>query len=161
MNHLSDSDSLSDRLRYNEKMFETKKFKIYENFMQKNSAIRILCVIDVMRLNMNILDVNIIIQWKKSFNIRTLMQRADRVVKEFDRFDEFIWFHFVWCKKEKVVMSIRDSKLSQFRQVMNINDTSDSKFELNEKKKKNEKKDNNLIKKLKLNSAFLWKTISD
>jgi hypothetical protein len=42
-------------------MFETKKFKIYENFMQKNSAIQIFCVIDVMRLSMNIFDVNIII----------------------------------------------------------------------------------------------------
>ncbi len=46
---------------YNEKMFETKKFKIYENFMQEDFNIRILCVTNVMRLDMNILDVNIII----------------------------------------------------------------------------------------------------
>jgi superfamily II DNA helicase RecQ len=57
------SNQVNQTIRcYNEKMFETKKFKIYENFMQKNSAIRILCVTDVMRLDMNILDVNIIIQ---------------------------------------------------------------------------------------------------
>ncbi len=57
------SNQVNQAIRcYNEKMFETKKLKIYENFMQKNSAIRILCVIDVMRLSMNILDVNIIIQ---------------------------------------------------------------------------------------------------
>ncbi len=47
-------------------MFEIEKFKIYENFMQEDSIIRILCVTDVMKLDMNILvmnilDVNIII----------------------------------------------------------------------------------------------------
>jgi hypothetical protein len=47
---------------YNEKMFETKKLKIYENFMKEDSTIRILCATNVMRLDMNILDVNIIIQ---------------------------------------------------------------------------------------------------
>jgi hypothetical protein len=47
---------------YNEKMFETKKFKIYENFMQEDFTIRILCVTNVMKFDMNILDVNIIIQ---------------------------------------------------------------------------------------------------
>ncbi len=57
------SNQVNQAIRdFNEKMFETKIFKIYENFMQKNSAIRIFCVIDVMKLNMNILDVNIIIQ---------------------------------------------------------------------------------------------------
>ncbi len=85
---------------YNEKMFKTKKFKIYENFMKKDFIIRILCVTNVMKLDINILDVNIIIQWKKSFNMRALMQRIDRVAKKLNRFDEFIWFHFVWCKKK-------------------------------------------------------------
>ncbi len=47
---------------YNKKMFETKKLNIYENFMKKDFIIRIFCVIDVMKLNMNIFDVNIIIQ---------------------------------------------------------------------------------------------------
>jgi hypothetical protein len=47
---------------YNEKMFEIEKFKIYENFMREDFIIRILCVTNVMRLDMNILDVNIIIQ---------------------------------------------------------------------------------------------------
>jgi hypothetical protein len=150
------SNQINQTIRcYNAKMFEIKKFEIYENFMQKNSAIRIFCVIDVMKLNMNILDVNIIIQWKKSFNMRTLMQRADRVVRKFDRLDEFIWFHFVWCKEEKVVMSARDSKLNQLRQVMNMNDKFDSKFELNEEKREKQKKNNNLIKKFKWNSALL------
>jgi hypothetical protein len=113
-------------------MFEIEKLKIYENFMQKDFIIRILCVTDVMKLDMNILDVNTIIQWKKSFNMRALMQRADRVAKEFDRFDEFIWFYFVWCKEERVAMSTRDSEFNQLRQIMNIDDKSDSKFEVNE-----------------------------
>jgi hypothetical protein len=46
---------------YNEKMFEIKKLKIYENFMQEDFNIRILCVTNVIKLDMNILDVNIII----------------------------------------------------------------------------------------------------
>jgi superfamily II DNA helicase RecQ len=110
------SNQVNQAIRdFNEKMFETKIFKIYENFMQKNSAIRIFCVIDVMKLNMNILDVNIIIQWKKSFNMQTLMQRVDRVVRKSDCLDEFIWFHLVWCKEEKAVMSTRDSEFNQLR----------------------------------------------
>jgi hypothetical protein len=80
---------------YNEKMFKTKKFNIYENFMKKNFIIRILCVIDVMKLSINILNVNIIIQWKKSSIMRALMQRVDRVAKKFDHLDKFIWFHLV------------------------------------------------------------------
>jgi hypothetical protein len=83
------------------------------------------------------------------------MQRVDRVVKEFDRFDEFTWFYFVWCKEKRAVMSIRDSEFNQLRQMMNMNDKFDSKFELNEKKEKNKKKDNNSIKKFKWNNALL------
>jgi superfamily II DNA or RNA helicase len=97
---------------YNEKMFEIEKLKIYENFMRENFTIRILCVTDVMKFDMNILDVNIIIQWKKSSNMRALMQRADRVARKFDRFDEFIWFHFVWCKKKEIAMSTRNSEFN-------------------------------------------------
>jgi hypothetical protein len=97
---------------YNKKMFEIEKLKIYKNFMQEDFIIRILCVTNVMRLDMNILDVNIIIQWKKSFNMRALMQRTDRVAKKFDHFDEFIWFHFVWCKKKKIAMSTRSLKFN-------------------------------------------------
>jgi hypothetical protein len=45
---------------YNEKMFEIEKLKIYKNFMREDFIIRILCVTNVMKLDMNILDVNII-----------------------------------------------------------------------------------------------------
>ncbi len=72
--------------------------------------------------------------------MRTLMQRVNRVVRESDRLDEFIWFHLVWCKEERAVMSARDSKLSQLRQMMNMNDKSNLKFELNEEKEKKQKK---------------------
>jgi hypothetical protein len=58
--------------------------------MKKDFIIRILCVTNVMKFDMNILDVNIIIQWKKSFNMRVLMQRVDRVAKKLNRFNEFI-----------------------------------------------------------------------
>jgi hypothetical protein len=37
-------------------------------------------------------------------------------------------------------MSARDSKLSQLRQMMNMNDKSNLKFELNEEKEKKQKK---------------------
>ncbi len=47
---------------YNEKMSNFKKIKIYEDFSQLDFVIRILCVIDVLRLKMNIVDVNLIIQ---------------------------------------------------------------------------------------------------
>jgi hypothetical protein len=36
--------------------------RIYEDFSQFDFVIRILCVINVMRLKMNIIDVNLIIQ---------------------------------------------------------------------------------------------------
>ncbi len=146
---------------YNKKMFESKKFKIYENFMQRDFNIRILCVMNVMKLDMNILDVNIIIQWKKSFNMRTLMQRADRVAKESNRFDEFIWFHFVWCKEKRVATSTRDLKFNQLRQIMNINDKFNSKFELNEQKKRNKRKNNNSTKKFRWSNVLWWKMIFD
>jgi hypothetical protein len=47
---------------YNEKMSNFEKIKIYEDFSQLNFVIRILCVIDILRLRMNIIDVNLIIQ---------------------------------------------------------------------------------------------------
>ncbi len=46
---------------YNEKMSNFEKIRIYEDFSQFDFVIRILCVIDVMRLKMNIIDVNLII----------------------------------------------------------------------------------------------------
>ncbi len=47
---------------YNEKMSNFEKIKIYEDFSQLDFVIRILCVIDVLKLKMNIIDVNLIIQ---------------------------------------------------------------------------------------------------
>ncbi len=47
---------------YNEKMSNFEKIRIYEDFSQFDFVIRILCVTDVMKLKMNIVDVNLIIQ---------------------------------------------------------------------------------------------------
>jgi superfamily II DNA helicase RecQ len=56
-------DQIEKEIRcYNEKMSNFEKTRIYEDFSQFDFVIRILCVIDVMRLKMNIIDVNLIIQ---------------------------------------------------------------------------------------------------
>jgi hypothetical protein len=56
-------DQIEKKIKcYNEKMSNFEKIKIYENFSQLDFVIRILCVIDVLRLKMNIIDVNLIIQ---------------------------------------------------------------------------------------------------
>jgi hypothetical protein len=55
-------DQIEKKIKcYNEKMSNFEKIRIYENFSQFDFVIRILCVIDVMKLNMNIVDVNLII----------------------------------------------------------------------------------------------------
>ncbi len=46
---------------YNEKMSNFEKIRVYENFSQFDFVIRILCVIDVIKLKMNIINVNLII----------------------------------------------------------------------------------------------------
>ncbi len=104
---------------YNEKMLNFEKIRIYEDFSQFDFVIRILCVIDVMKLKMNIVDVNLIIQWKKSFNLWTLMQRIDRTTKNSNRIDEFIWFHSKWCKKKKSIRFNFVVESNQFRIVTN------------------------------------------
>jgi hypothetical protein len=56
-------DQIEKKIRcYNEKMSNFEKIRIYEDFSQLDFVIRILCVIDVLRLRMNIIDVNLIIQ---------------------------------------------------------------------------------------------------
>ncbi len=54
-------------------------------------------------------------------------------------------------------MSIRDSKFSQFRQVMNMNDKSDSKFELNEEKREKQKKRQQLDRKIQMKQRVFMK----
>jgi hypothetical protein len=95
-------------------MSNFEKIKIYEDFPQLDFVIWILCVIDVLRLKMNIVDVNLIIQWKESFSLRTFMQRIDRATKDSDRVEEFIWFHSIWCKKAKLTRFNLVVKSSQF-----------------------------------------------
>jgi hypothetical protein len=68
------------------------------------------------------------------------MQQIDRVAKKFNHLDEFIWFHLVWCKKKRIAMSTRDSEFSQLRQIMNVDDKFNSKFEIDEQKEKKQKK---------------------
>jgi hypothetical protein len=129
---------------YNEKMSNFEKIKIYEDFSQLNFVIRILCIIDVLRLKMNIIDVNLIIQWKKSFNLRAFMQRVDRATKNSDRIEEFIWFHSIWYKKKSSTRFNFVAESSQFRNVTNANKLK-NKFSL--KTKINDEKRKTQIKK--------------
>jgi hypothetical protein len=124
---------------YNEKMSNFEKIKIYENFSQLDFVIRILCVIDVLRLRMNIVDVNLIIQWKKSFNLRAFMQRVDRATKDSNRIEEFLWFHSIWCKKERSIRLNFAAESSQFRNVTNANESKNrfsSKTKMNDEKRR-------------------------
>jgi hypothetical protein len=54
-------------------------------------------------------------------------------------------------------MSARDSKLNQLRQVMNMNNKSDSKFELNEEKRKKQKKRQQLDKRIQMKQRAFMK----
>jgi hypothetical protein len=124
---------------YNEKMSNFEKIRIYEDFSQLDFVIRILCVIDVMKLRMNIIDVNLIIQWKESFNFRAFMQRVDRATKNSDRIDEFIWFHSKWCKKKRLIRSNFVAESSQLRIVTNANELKNnfnSKTKMNDEEKR-------------------------
>ncbi len=120
-------------------MSNFEKIKIYEDFSQLNFVIRILCVIDVLRLKINIIDVNLIIQWKESFSLRAFMQRVDRATKDSDRIEEFIWFHSIWCKKERSTRFNLVAESSQFRNVTNANELKNkfnSKTKMNDEKKR-------------------------
>ncbi len=137
-------DQIEKEIRcYNEKMSNFEKIKIYKDFSQLDFVIRILCVIDVLRLRMNIIDVNLIIQWKESFNLRAFMQRIDRATKDSDRIEEFIWFHSIWCKKEKSIRFNLVAESSQFRNVTNANELKNkfsSKTKMNDEKRKTQVK---------------------
>ncbi len=116
-------DQMEKKIKcYNEKMSNFEKTRIYENFSQLDFVIQILCVIDVMRLRMNIVDVNLIIQWKESFNFRALMQRIDRATKNSDRINEFIWFRSKWCQKKRLIRFNLVVESSQFSIVTNANE---------------------------------------
>jgi hypothetical protein len=54
-------------------------------------------------------------------------------------------------------MSIRDSELNQLRQIMNIDDKSDSKFEIDEQKREKQKKRQQLDKKTQTKQRALMK----
>ncbi len=85
------------------------------------------------------------------------MQRIDHVAKKLNCLDEFIWFHLVWCKEERVATLIRDLKFNQLRQIMNINDKFDSKIELNEQKKEKQKKKQQFDRKTQMKQRVLMK----
>jgi hypothetical protein len=131
---------------YNEKMSNFEKTRIYEDFSQLDFVIRILCVINVMKLKMNIIDVNLIIQWKEWSNLRAFMQRVDRATKDSDRIDEFIWFHSKWYKKKKSIRFNLVAESSQFRTVTNA---SELKNNFNSKTKVNDEEKRTQIKKKK------------
>ncbi len=132
-------DQIEKKIKCYNEMSNFEKNRIYEDFSQFDFVIWILCVIDVMKLKMNIVDVNFIIQWKKSFNLWTFMQRIDRITKNSDRNDEFIWFYSKWCKKKKSIRFNFVVELSQFRIVMNANELKNnfnSKTKMNDEKRK-------------------------
>ncbi len=54
-------------------------------------------------------------------------------------------------------MSTRDSEFNQLRQVMNMNDKFDSKFELNEEKRKKQKQKQQFDKKTQMNQRAFMK----
>jgi hypothetical protein len=54
-------------------------------------------------------------------------------------------------------MSTRDSEFNQLRQIMNIDDKSDSKFEVDEQKKEKQKKRQQLDKKTQTKQRALMK----
>jgi hypothetical protein len=138
-------DQIENKIRcYNEKMSNFEKIRIYEDFSQFDFVIRILCVIDVMRLKMNIVDVNLIIQWQKSFNLRAFMQRIDRATKDLNWVDEFIWFHSKWCKKER---STRFNLVAESSQLRIVTNASELKNNFNSKTKMNDEKRKAQVKK--------------
>ena len=132
-------------------MSETEKTSIYENFWEVDSEIRILCATDAMGLGMNIIDVDIVIQWKQLPSIRALMQQAGRAARGTSRVGEFIWFHPVWCKGEQAPpLPTRRARGSGLRQVMSIEDVedkTDSETEIDEEKKATQAKKKQVNKK--------------
>ena len=140
---------------YNEKMFEFEKFKICEKFFKSNSNIRILCFTDVMKLSMNIIDIDIVIQWNIFSNFRVLMQRAERTAKNANRVNEFIWLYSKWCveKRTNIVRSKID--FSQLRKIMNAKNIENLKIEINEIRKFIQKKNKNYTKKIRRDRKIL------
>lgn len=119
-------------------MSEFEKKKIYEDFRELNSEIRILCSTDAMGLDMNIKDVDIVVQWQNPPSLRALMQRAGRVARNAERTGEFIWLHPRWCKEAREGISSRRPRHSQLSQVMSIDiaDVSNSETEEDETTRK-------------------------
>ena len=136
-------------------MFEFEKFKICEKFFKSNSNIRILCFTDVMKLSMNIIDIDIVIQWNIFSNFRVLMQRAERTAKNANRVNEFIWLYSKWCveKRTNIVRSKID--FSQLRKIMNAKNIENLKIEINEIRKFIQKKNKNYTKKIRRDRKIL------
>jgi hypothetical protein len=145
-------------------MSNFEKIRIYEDFSQLDFVIRILCVIDVMKLKMNIVDVNLIIQWKKSFNFRAFMQRVDRTTKDSDLINEFIWFHSKWYKKKKSTRFNFVAESSQFRIVTNASELKNnfnSKTKVNDEERRTQLKKKQKIKKQRARNELKWEMFSD
>jgi hypothetical protein len=67
------------------------------------------------------------------------MQRVDRATKNSNRIEEFIWFHSIWCKKEKSTHFNLVAESSQLRNVTNANELKNrfsSKTKMNDEKRK-------------------------
>ena len=84
---------------YHEKLFLSKKSILQTDFKRENFDIRIICFIEILNMNMNIFDIDIVIQWKKSSLMRELWQRAKKVARASNLSNEFLWFYFFWTKK--------------------------------------------------------------
>jgi superfamily II DNA/RNA helicase len=153
-------------------MSKENKLRINEDFSRVEFIIRILCAIDVMGLGINIVDVNVIIQWKLPPSLRELMQRAERSTRDQGRDDELIWFYPTWCKRKRVARAIRglarDAERSQLSQITNVSDMNDSNSEtkvneneriIQERKRQVDKK--TAIEKRAQMKDVLWRVINE
>ena len=166
----SDPTRASRQIRcYNGPMSESAKTSIYEDFREVDSEIRILCATDAMGLVMNIIDVDIVIQWKQPPSIRALMQRAGRAARGAGRVGEFIWFHPVWCKGERAPPPPRRAGSSGLRLVISIDDVDDkteSETEIDEEKRANRAKKKQTGKKTLIEQRArlddsLWRIVNE
>lgn len=93
------------------------------------------------------------------------MQRVDRATKNLKRIDEFLWLHFVWCKKNKKIISAFafKNKINQFRQIIainKINDSLNSKINLDKSQQKKQTK-KKITKDFNLINEFCWQIFFD
>lgn len=156
---------------YNSLISPSEKARIYEDFVKTDSSIKILCSTDAMGLGMNIIDVNIVIQWKVPPSFRALMQRAGRAARGSGRLGEFIWFYPRWCKGPRTSSSVEGPSVSQLRRVTTANDmteasSSETDTGMNDEARKNREREKRKAKKTFIQQRTdmensLWRLINE